>query len=78
MGCARNLSESPSFDRVNHPGASSQNQKWPAAPDRAGAAFMMSGIARVADDARNGSLRQLAELDCGLRLIIATGIDAAA
>jgi SAM-dependent methyltransferase len=29
-------------------------------------------------DARNGNLRQLAELDCGLRLITATGIDAAA
>jgi SAM-dependent methyltransferase len=29
-------------------------------------------------DARNGSLRQLEEFDCGLRLIIATGVDAAA
>jgi hypothetical protein len=29
-------------------------------------------------DARHGNLRQLGELDCGLRLIIATGIDAAA
>jgi SAM-dependent methyltransferase len=29
-------------------------------------------------DARNGNLRQLEEFDCGLRLIIATGIDAAA
>jgi SAM-dependent methyltransferase len=27
-------------------------------------------------DARNGYLRQLAEFDCGLRLIIATGLDA--
>jgi hypothetical protein len=27
-------------------------------------------------DARYGNLRQLGELDCGLRLIIATGLDA--
>jgi SAM-dependent methyltransferase len=29
-------------------------------------------------DARNGDLRQLGEFDCGLRLIVATGIDTAA
>ena len=29
-------------------------------------------------DAHNGNLRQLGELDCGLRLIVATNIDAAA
>ena len=29
-------------------------------------------------DARNGSLRQLSEFDCGLRLIIATGTGTAA